>query len=153
MAEVRNMKEGELWWVAASGTGSTWATASAPSSGLFGYVRSMSYDSARTVTPVNERGVPTHFKEVSRDVIKVSVSFAWTGYHPTAVSGSGASMPMIHMEHKSKAPEDGNTGRYHQFHGVAIGNLSMKEGDNENTMDYTMQALAMNGVTGSGYLS
>jgi len=150
--EVRTLGEGTLKWVAASGSGTAWGTASAPPSGTFGYVRSLTYSSGRRVVAVMERGVPTHWKQVGRDPINVTVNFAWTGSVPTAISGSGASVPMIHLEHAADHPEDSATANYHQFYGVVTTNMQFTEGDNEDTIALTMQALAMNGPTASGYL-
>ncbi len=39
MPEVRIMSEGTLRYVQGSGSGRTWGTASAPASGLYGYVQ------------------------------------------------------------------------------------------------------------------
>jgi hypothetical protein len=151
MAEVRSLPEGALYWVQASGSGTAWATASAPASGLFGYVQSMNFTSGRRVVAVMDRGVPTHWKQVGRDPINLSVNFAWTGATPTAVSGASASVPMWHLEYKADYPEAANTATYYQFYGVVVTNMQWTEGD-QDTVGLTMQALAMNGPTASGYL-
>ena len=152
-AEVRTLREGFLWWVQASGSGIAWATASAPTSGLFGYVQSMDYTSGMTYTVVYERGIPHHRKANQNTPITVNANVMWSGSHPTAVSGSGASVPMFHLEHQANAPENGGTGRFHQFHGVVIPSYAWTESMDGNTMAFTMEALAMNGPTASGYLS
>jgi len=153
MAEVRNMREGEMWWVMASGSGSTFATASAPTSGLFGYCRSFDFTSAQTVARISERGTPNHNKVVDKQYIPLNINFGWTGSVPTFTSGSGASVPMIHIEHKAKAPEIGTaSGFYHQFFGVAADSFQWTEGAEENTVALTCGALAMNGPTASGYI-
>ena len=153
MAEVRTMREGSVWWVAASGTGTSWATASAPVSGLFGFVQSFSHTSGQTITTIKERGTPHHHKVTDVAPIQVTLNFLWTGTNTTPASGSGASVPMHHLEFKAIAPENGNTGVYYQFHGAALQDNNFTENAEGNTIDYTFPALAMNGPTGSGYLS
>ena len=154
MAEVRNLREGTLRWVAASGSGSAWATASAPASGLFGYVRSWDHTSAATFVQVMERGTPDHNKLVSLTPPALNVVFDWTGLAPTAVSGSGASVPMFHLEHKATSPEQpAHTGYYHQFYGAVIPSYQNTEADEADTMTLQITCLAMNGPTASGYLS
>ena len=152
MAEVRIQNEGAVWWVQASGTGSSWTTASAPASGLYGYVRSFSFTSGQTTQAVMDRGVPDHWKVVSKQPINITLSFAWTGAHPTAVSGAGASVPLFHLEYKSDHPENSGTADYYQFHGCAMQSLEFSEGDTENTISQPFQALGMTGPTASGYL-
>lgn len=152
MAEIRTNAEGVLWWVQASGSGASWATASAPASGLFGYVDSFTYTSASRVVTQSDRGVPNHHKVVGKDPISVSVTFRWTGSYPTGLTGTGASVPMVHLEHKAVAPENGNTGRYHQFMGVPLSNFQFTEGESD-TIQISTNALAMVGPTASGYLS
>ena len=151
-AEVRNAGEGTLRWVVPSGTGVSWATGSAPVSGLFGYVRSFDYTSAATYYEALERGVPHHRKRVSKQPITINVTFDWSGYVPTAVTGSGHSVPMFHLEHKAAIPEAAATGRYHQFHGVVVPSYQMTEGDEADTFTLQMNALAMIGPTASGFL-
>lgn len=153
MAEQRTLQEGVAWWVAASGSGRTWATASAPQSGLFGLVTNMTYTSAADFKAVTERGVPDHWKIGEKKPIDITIEFGYTGYIPTALSGSGASVPMWHLEYKATQPEVGNTGRYFQFHGVPLGSIDFKEATDGDTISLKLQALAMNGPTGSGYLS
>jgi hypothetical protein len=146
------MHEGELRFVQASGSGRTWATGTSPVSGIFAYVRSMSYTSGATINVVNERGIPDHNKLVSRQPIAVTVNCAWTGGIPSAASGSGASVPMFHLEYRASAAETPTTGQYLQFMGVPLVSTQWTEGD-EDTMAFTFQALAMVGPTGSGFLS
>jgi hypothetical protein len=43
MTELRTRLEGSLRWVQASGSGNVWATASAPASGVFGYVTNFTF--------------------------------------------------------------------------------------------------------------
>lgn len=154
MPEVRTFAEGELWYVQASGSGKTFATASAPVSGLLGYVQAgMSYGSAAKYQAIMERGVPDHWKFVERTPIDLSFSFLWTGGIPSAASGTGASVPMWHLELKHKRAENPASAYYEQFHGVPIESLNFKENADGDTIEFKSRALAMNGPTGSGYLS
>ncbi len=153
MAEVRTMREGTLWFVYASGSGSAWATASAPTSGLLAFVESMTFRSAQTVTTIMERGTPHHHKVTEVAPIEITVRAKWTGAFPTAISGSGASVPMFHLEYKAVQPELGNTGRYYQFHGCVSQGPSFNEQAQGDTIEHSFRALAMNGETASGFLS
>lgn len=153
-AEVRNLPEGQVWWVAASGSGTTWATADTPASGLFGYVQSMDFTSAQTFVHIMERGIPHHKKFVSKSVIAGNINCLWSGYTPSAVSGSGASVPMFHLEHQADTPENLEaTGRFHQFYGVTFNSKAWGEAGEGDTLGFQFEALAMNGPTASGYLS
>lgn len=157
MAEVRTLQEGTLWWVMASGSGNTWGTASAPTSGLFGYVTKMDWTSAMEFKEQIERGVPIHWKAGNKKTIDLNVSFLHTGTHPTAVSGSGASVPMFHIEHKATEGERSttytNTGRWIQFYGCPIHSIKWGENKDGNTLDLQLKAIAMGAFTGSGYLT
>lgn len=152
MAEVRVKAEGELWWVQASGSGRTWATASAPSSGQYAYVESFTYTSARRIFTVADRGIPDHHKHVGTDPINLTLNYLWTGGAPSAASGSGASFPMVHLEYRASAKETPTTGVYYQFHGVPLHSLQWTENENGNAMNLPLMALAMNGPTASGYI-
>lgn len=155
MAEVRNMREGTLRWVYASGSGTAWATASAPTSGLLGYVRSFTLNSGRTTVQVMDRGKPMMQKLVSEEPIQASfqVAYGVTGDYPNvALTGSGHSMPgMLHLEFKATAAEAG-AALYHQLYGVAINSINLSEGAQEDTLDFSCVALRQNGPTASGYL-
>lgn len=154
MAEVRVASEGSLWYVQASGSGRTWATAATPVSGLFAYVSNFKYTSAWTDTVIMERGVPDHHKITQRAPIDVTFDILYTGNIATALTGSGASVPMWHLEHRASAPEIGNgtTGAYYQFIGVALGQHQFSENPEGNSISFTTKALAMIGPTGSGYI-
>lgn len=155
MSEVRVAAEGSLWWVQASGSGRAFATGATPASGLVGYVTDFSFSSARTVTTIMERGNPDHHKESERSRIEPTFSMLWTGNHarPTA-SGSGASMPMFHLEFKALRPEDfAGSGFYYQFHGAALQSFDFKEAKEGDNISMKYAALAMTGPTASGYLS
>lgn len=153
-SEVRTLSEGTLRFVQASGSGRTWATASAPPSGLMGYIQSFSIDSGRKITTVMERGIPDHHKFTEASPIKVTFDFLHTASGLGFLTASGASMPMIHLEHRASATENGGgTGVFFQMYGCALESLKFKEAKDGNTISLSFVALAMNGATGSGYLS
>lgn len=154
--EARVMAEGSLWWVQASGSGRAWATAATPKSGLMGLVTDFSYSSAATITTIMERGTPNHHKVTERSRIEPSVSFLWTGTNalPSAETGSGASVPMFHLEFKAIRPEDfAGSGYYYQFHGAALQSFDFKEAKEGDNLALKFACLAMTGPTASGYLS
>lgn len=152
MAEIRNMREGMLRWVQASGSGNGWATATSPASGVFGFVRSFSFTSAQTIQTISDRGTPNHHKVVSKDPPSLTVNIAWTGNLPTALSGTGASVPMFHLEYRANEPENGNSGRYAQFYGAPVQQWQFTEADTEDTIAFTFPLLGMSGWNASGYL-
>jgi hypothetical protein len=155
MAEVRTLREGALYWVAASATGSltAWQTASAPASGLFGYVRSFTFTSGATYQAISERGTPMHWKKMSLEPINGTITFDWTGTVPTfGYSGASASVPTVHLEYKATQPELGNTGRYFQFHSVVVASEAWTEGAPDN-YSVTFNALSMSGANASGYMA
>jgi len=87
--------------------------------------------------------------------VTVSFDVQWgiTGdYPPTTATGDGASVPMIHLELKSTAPEAG-AAIYQQLHGVALTQVQFSEGSPANTQSWQGVALAMNGPTASGYIA
>lgn len=158
MSEVRVQAEGVLRYVQASASGGNasglrvWATASAPASGVFAYVQSFSFTSARQMATISDRGLPTHHKETSKDPINVTFQCFWTGETPLPASASGASIQAWHLEFKAANPEEGGTGRYYQFYGAAVQSVAFAEAAEGDTIDFTVMALGMNGATGSGYL-
>ena len=153
--EIRTHLEGTLRWVQASGSGRTWATASAPASGIFGYVQEgATYTSGQTITTVMDRGIPDHHKLASKDAITFSLTVLSTGFIPSPSSGSGASVPMWHLELRESQPEVGSgSAIYTQFHGVAPNSIVWTENAAGNTFQVQGVALSMNGPTASGYLS
>jgi len=154
MAEVRNRKEGALRWVQASGSGLTWATASAAATALMGFVRNFTWTSANTIQTISDRGTPNHHKKVDAQPINGSFDVAWanTGQFPNPAVSSGATVEMVHLELKMTAPEAG-AAYYYQFHGAAITQRQFTEGDQENALSFQFVALAMNGPTASGYIA
>lgn len=150
--EVRVQAEGAFRWVQASGSGRVWATASAPQSGLVGFCTEFSFTSAQNIVTIKERGRPDHHKIVGQEPIEVSVTFLWTGTNPMPVSGSGASVPMEHLEFKALRPEYGNSGFYYQFYGAAVPSLEFSEAEEGDTITMTFNCLGMSGVNTTGYL-
>lgn len=152
--EARTQREGTLWWVQSSGSGRAWATATGPASGLVGLVTDFGFTSARQLAVISERGTPNHWKEQAVDPIQANFTMRWTGSAavPTA-TGSGASIPMFHYEYRANRPEDGNSGYYFQLHGVPTQSVQFTEAAEGSNIAMTLQALAMNGPTASGYLS
>lgn len=156
MAEIRVALEGSLWWVQASGSGRTWATASAPASGLVGLVTDFSFTSGATITTIMERGIPNHHKLTERARIEPTFSMGWTGTNalPTAITGTGASVPMFHYEFKSIRPEDfAGSGYYFQFQGAALQSYDFKEAKEGNNKTIKLACLAITGPTASGYIT
>lgn len=152
MAEVRIMREGTLRWVQGSGVGGSWATATAPQSGLFGFVTQFSMSSGRSVQTVSDRGTPSHHKITDLTPIEVQVTYQWTGYNPEPSAASGASVPFVHMEFRANEPENGNSGRYFQFYGAIRTDRQFSEAADGNTLQETYRCLGMMGPTSSGYL-
>ena len=155
MTEIRNLREGSLRWVYASGSGLVWTTASAAASGLLGYVTNFTCASARTYEAVGDRGIPTHWKHVDVQPVTLSWDLLWgiTANYPGNTSGSGASVPMIHVEFKATAPESGGGSVWEQYHGVVIDSIAFTESNPANTQTWTCRALAMSGPTGTGFMS
>jgi len=154
MTEVRSQNEGTLYWVQASGSGNLWATASAPASGTLGYVTNLTHTSARDIQQIFDRGKPKHHKWVQDQAITVQFDLQYgitADYPPVNITASGSTTPMIHMELKMTAPENGAS-EYFQYHGVALNSLQFTEATPANTQVWQGMALAMNGSTASGYL-
>jgi hypothetical protein len=156
--EARIFAEGSLRWTVASGTGQSWVTASAPTTGLIGYVQVgtvMTQTDKRIL--VSERGIPDHWKNAGRDAVTLKIKFlqANTGqYPPTSVTAPGASLPMLHMELKHDMKElGGPTAQFYQFiNGVRMPNV-WTEAENGNSLDQTWSFINVVGPTGSGYLA
>ena len=156
MPEPRNLPEGELRWVQASGTGG-WLTASAPQSGLMGYVQAgASFQQPLTFAPFFNRGTAGGFKLAQKDVGTLTFKLLYgitADYPPTAITASGVSVPAVHFEFKQATTEDNRTGIYHQFRNCVNGGPKFTEQANANEYDFSFQYLTQNGPTGSGYLS
>lgn len=154
-SEVRVMAEGVLRWVQQSATGRTWATATSPPSGIFGYVQEgATFTSAKDMTLISDRGVPDHWKVSNFQAIKGSFSVLHTGVFPVQVTSSGTTVPMYALELRMSAGELGsNSAVYFQFMGVPFDSFKWTENSKGNKWDVTFQALACTLWTGSGYLS
>lgn len=153
-SEVRTFLEGTLRGVQASGSGQSWATGAAAPAFLLGFVQAgMSVVSGQTVSTQMERGAPHHHKITEKAPITLTVTYRLTGAYPVALTSSGASVPMYHLEHRASAPENGTTGVYSQFYGMALQSRTWTEAADGNTMQETWVGLGCLLATASGYLS
>lgn len=156
MPETRTMIEGNVRWVQASGNGSAWVTASAAPTGLLGFVTNMQWGIRQQEhIAIMNRGQFSHWKAGDKGVLAGSFDLIYgitAEYPPTAVTAGGASLPIIHLEHKMLASEVGATsGVYHIFAGVVIDSVQITEGK-PNSMTFNFQAATVIGPTASGYL-
>ena len=155
MPETRNAYEGKLSWVQASGLGKSWATASAPASGVIGFVTNFTFNSALDRQVIKERGVPSHHKIVAKNEIPVSfdVQFAVTADWPAPATASGTTTPMIHLELRMSAGELGAASAiYAQFYGWPVNAFDFAETNPANTLKFQGNALGMSAWNASGYL-
>lgn len=156
MPEPRNLPEGELRWVQASGTGG-WLTASAPASGLMGYVQAgMAFQQQQNFQPYFNRGTAGGFKFTQKQAgtLQFKLLYGITAdYPPTAITASGVSVPEVHFEFKQLTPEDNRTAIWHQFRNCVNGGPRLTEQANANEYDFSFQFLTMLGPTASGFLS
>lgn len=154
-SEVRTFPEGTLRAVQASGSGRTWSTAATPNSALFAYVQAgKSVQSARTMNAIMERGVPDHWKFGEATPITVTFTVKQTGAISAFLTASGASVPLLHLEHRASATENGAaTGIFNQFMGCVIQSIAWTENPDGNTIQFTFGALACTLFTASGFLS
>lgn len=123
-----------------------------------GLVTDFSFSSAATITTIMERGTPHHHKLTERSRIEPSVSFLWTGNNamPSAITGTGASVPMFHLEFKATRNEDGTgagSGYYYQFMGAAMQSFDFKEAKEGDNLTLKFACLAISGANTSGFLS
>lgn len=166
--EARVMAEGTLRWTqAGSGTGGAvttgWVTASAATTGVLGYVQAgLNFDQGFNIQTVTDRGTPSHHKALGFNPIEVefTVLFGITADYPPYISASGFSQPQVHLEWKmhdtevaGKAAPFTGTGLYYQFHNAALLSRRPTEAEAGNTIAFRYRAMAVNGPTGSGYLS
>ena len=159
MSETRTFFEGALRWIQASGTATTaMVTASAAPSALVGYVQAgVKFASARTVTTIMDRGVPMHHKWAgdTPPELTFTVLAGITANNPALRVGtaSGASMPLLHFEIKSDAPEQGSgSALYYQFRNCTLVSDGWTEAEQGNQIAQTWRAISMFGPTASGYL-
>lgn len=156
--EARIFAEGSLRVVAASATGHTWVTASAPVTALIGFVQAgQTFTRTRNVITVSERGEPHHFKQASRAAVDLQFTFlqaATANMPPTAATAAGASLPLYHFELKHNAVEVGApTAWFHQFICGAFVSDQWTEAEDGNKYQQTWRFLEVIGPTASGYLS
>lgn len=163
MPEIRVLPEGTLRWMQqASGSGyqtqtSAPYTASGAASNLIGFVQEgMSLQQKRQITPIYNRGLPSHFKQSQLDAGQLSFQVAWgiTGdYPPTATAAAASStLPLLFMEWKSTAPEAG-AAIYHQFYNCTwmdAQKITERAKGNEDAMSFFFTHMV--GPTASGYL-
>lgn len=141
--EVFNMREGELSWVSASGNSNAWATGTTPPSGVaIAFVRDFSWESARTINTVMNRGVPHHHKVVDQQPISLSVGYGFTG-------AQGIPDYPVHLQFKVS---DGTNSAFWMFNHARRSNHAFAEAAEENTLTDTYVALGMIEATASGYL-
>lgn len=159
MNEVKVMAEGAFSLVQASASGgvasgNAWATASAPASAInWAYVDSFSFTSGRQIATQMNRGVPTHHKVTQKDAIQLTVNVRWTGAFTGYLTGSGATVPLVHGEFRAIDSDDDSVGAYYQFHGMVLQQQQFTENQDGDTLALTYNALGMNGPTASGYLT
>jgi len=156
--EVRIMAEGAMRWVVASGTGQTWGTASAPVTGLIGFVQAGgTFTQTRNVLTVKERGVPHHHKVLGREPIEFNMTFmqaVTANYPPTASTSQGASVPQVNFELMHTVSElGGPTAQYHQFVNATFVSQQFTEPEDGNRYQQTWRAINYVGPTASGYLA
>ncbi len=161
--EVRTLSEGTLRWVQAGASGGAssgitgWITASAPSSGLLGYVQAgMTFSRTETYVPAYDRGVPKQFKHTKTEAGKGSFSVLYgvtADYPPTGATASGFSVPMVHLEWRANYTElSPSTGMYWQLHNCVLGSPKFTENENGDVANWDFQFLNWVGPTASGYL-
>ncbi len=160
MGEVRNMREGTLRWVQASGSGVAWATAATPKSGLFGFVQAGGAIAwGDELVPVEDRGEWSHWKRVrtQQPTFRFTVLEGVTADWPESIIGtaSGASVKMVHLEFRERRSElPSPSALFYQLHGVAWPQgVTLTEQPEGNTREYVANALTGVMYTGSGYLS
>ena len=153
--EVRVLAEGSLRWVQSSGSALTWQTASAPISGLLGFVQAgLSFnDINREYATVMDRGVPSHHKLVRTNPIEVTFTVLQgiTADYPVLATASGHTVIEANLEFKMLGPEQ--SAQYYQFHKAVLVTRTLTEQDEGNQLAWTWRALSAIGPTASGYLS
>ena len=155
--EVRVLSEGTLRWVQSSGTGG-WATASAPASGLLGYVQAgMTFSRTETYVGIHDRGTPKHFKHTKTEFGKGQFKLLYgitADYPATAITASGVSVPQVHLEWRANYTENGTaSGIYWQLTNCVIDTPKITEAENGDDATYDFQFVGWVGPTASGYLS
>lgn len=156
--EVGTFLEGAARWVQASAASGGWITASAPVSALVGYVQvGMQVNSAREATTIMDRGNVGHHKRGAAQPIDITITYleaVTANMPPVSTTAAGASVPLIHWEFKTDAPEMGaGSAIYclvtHCFH-VSRNKTEQAEG---NQIQEQWRGLAMVWPTASGYIA
>ena len=150
--EVRVFAEGTIRWVQASGTG-VWATASAPASGLMGFVQpGLKFTVGETYATVSDRGVPKHHKLLGTEPIEgnFTVFSQATADWPRPATGSGTTTRAVHLEYKQAAPE--GTPIYGMFINAILLPATLTEAAEGNTYEFPFRAISAIWPTASGYL-
>lgn len=154
--EARTFFEGALRWAQASGVGG-WVTASAPVTGLMGFVQAgVTFGSAQGYNTVSERGVPHHHKRAGTEPIEVTFTYlqAVTANMAKPATASGVSTPQAHFELRYTDEETpAATAQYFQFMNGVLLSRPWTEGEAGNQWTETWRFLTMTGPTGSGYLA
>ena len=155
MAEIRTFREGTLRWVQASGTGG-WNTASAPRSGLIGFVQpGFDFVQQKDFITISDRGTPKHHKLVQVEAGQgaFNVLFGVTAEYPDIVTASGVSTPQIHLEFRQEVTEIGATsGMYFQLLNCVEMGRKFTEDPQGNKYQFSFRYLSAIGPTASGYL-
>lgn len=154
--EARVFAEGALRWAQSSGTGG-WNTASGAVTALVGFVQvGTTWNSARNIATITDRGVPHHHKTIGSEPVEVQFTYlqAVTANMANPATGSGVSTPQAHFELRhTDAEVAAASGQYHQFHNGTLLQRGWTEGENGNQFQETWRFLAMVGPTASGYIA
>lgn len=157
MSEARVFAEGALRYVEASGSGTSWGTASAATTGLVSYVQAgLAAASARRVATIMERGFPSHHKIIGAEAPTVQFTYLLSnvaGVLPYTATADGASVPLYHLELKSDADEGDATAVWQQFIRGVLESRNITEAEEGNTVQENWRFIAMNGPTASGYIA
>lgn len=179
MPEVRVWREGTLRWVEASAgpgisatgwvTGAAVATATSTAawgalSGLIGFVQpGFTFNYPREFSTPEDRGTPVMHKWARVPVVEATfrVLDGITGDWPTGNTAIGPSAlgltnpPQFHFEFREQIPavESNLTGIYYQLMGARILDRVHTEQAEGNMVEFRVRAMAVQGPTGSGYLS
>ena len=155
--EVRVLQEGTLRWVQSSGTAISWQTASAPQSGLLGFVQAgLTFpDVTREYAQIYDRGAPTMHKLVRTNFVEATFTVleGITADYPSPIiaTASGTTVRGLNLEFRQAGPE--GSAIYYQLIKGVITEQRLTEQDEGNTLAFTVRALTAVGPTASGYLA
>jgi hypothetical protein len=124
---------------------------------LFGFVQAgMTFSQMETFVAMHDRGVPKHFKHTKKEVGKGQFKLLYgitADYPATAITASGASVPMVHLEWRANYTENGTaSGIYWQLMNCVLGAPKFTEAENGDDATYDFQYIYQQGPTASGYL-